>query len=429
MADFFIAVGSGSTALSGQNPNVSLKDPLVETGSIGITRYEPTVERSYAMSIAATLPQFYMYMEGEQGPITGSSLSFSFDLPQFTLEAEVMDRLDWEIELPMLAIEAAISSEQQYAMEIDLPALQVTAQVEPGRTYAGSITLPQFEVESFIGESNFVLPVFQVEGTLASGSVITADLYLPMLAVEAEVQNPNVLSGALALPMLSMAADVIPGNAGSFAFTLPQFAVESEGIAGVSGIFLFSLPMFEVEGEAYGEYAGDFDLYLPAFQVRGGLSFAYDNTVAYNLNVMNAAVTEYVNYEFNSFARFHGATLAANENGLYLLTGSDDAGTAIDAIVEYGDLDFGTSLYKRVIAAYIGYQNDGDLVLTVNTDTDRFKYRLPHIGKTAFHTNKMNLAKGIRSRYWRFGMYNVDGADFTLDTLEAVPVILTRRIG
>ena len=65
----------------------------------------------------------------------------------------------------------------------------------------------------------------------------------------------------------------------------------------------------------------------------------------------------------------------------------------------------------------------------MKTDTSQFKYILPKLQKDEVHTNKVSLAKGVRSRYWQFSINNKEGVDFSIDTIEATPVILTRRIG
>jgi hypothetical protein len=294
---------------------------------------------------------------------------------------------------------------------------------------AVNATLPQFEVAATIDTSEITLPALSMTGSLDAGGMLSGTLTLPMFTMEAAAVGDQPYAGTISLPMFSASGTILPGNAGAFALTFPQFAVESEVSGGVTGVFLLSLPVFEVDGGVYGEYLGEFDLRLPMFQVEAEISHVLAGNVAYALNVMNAALTEYQSYQFNSFARVNGACLAANETGIYLLSGSDDAGTDIQASFKFGKLDFGSSLYKRVVTAYVGYTADESMVLTVATDITEFKYMLPALGKDGVHTNKKSMAKGARSRYWQFGMYNTNGGDFEVDTVEAVPVILTRRIG
>ena len=52
--------------------------------------------------------------------------------------------------------------------------------------------------------------------------------------------------------------------------------------------------------------------------------------------------------------------LAANSNGIYVLTGDDSAGTDIDALIKTGLIDFGTSLEKQIPYAYIGLSKSGN---------------------------------------------------------------------
>ena len=67
-------------------------------------------------------------------------------------------------------------------------------------------------------------------------------------------------------------------------------------------------------------------------------------TKGVSLNTVNFSISEYVNYGFNSFAEIDGQMFGANENGLYLLDGSDDAGTNIVATFRLVLQDFKTSL-------------------------------------------------------------------------------------
>lgn len=335
----------------------------------------------------------------------------------------------FELELPVPELSSQAAFGRLLETEIILPVVEVAMTAVPGNVIQGAIEFPLLELQASVERDEIVLPLIIVEGEIARGDVITGRVTLPLPIFAASVISDRVYSGSIILPLPVSEAEVISGAAINASITLPQLRVVGDASTGSVASVVLTLPLIEMDGLAYGEYNSAFDLILPAIQMQGAVGFAYSSHVAYNLNVMNAALSEYDNYGFNSFARFNGACLAANENGIYLLSGEDDAGQSIDSEVQFGDLDFGTSLYKRVVSAYIGYQTTGDMVLTVNTDTDQFKYMLPSLGKGAFHTNKMNLAKGIRSRYWRFGISNVNGADFKLDTIEAVPVILTRRIG
>lgn len=151
--------------------------------------------------------------------------------------------------------------------------------------------------------------------------------------------------------------------------------------------------------------------------------------------VMNAEgsnpISEYTNYPFNSFCELGGQYYGASENGLYLLEGPDDVGTAIDASVLSRMIDFNSTKMKRVPTAYVGYTTDGNMVLRVRAvsggELREHWFTATHRNAEAPREQVIQLGRGIRSRYWQFELANVDGADFELDKLELYPVFLNRR--
>lgn len=145
------------------------------------------------------------------------------------------------------------------------------------------------------------------------------------------------------------------------------------------------------------------------------------------VNTRNFAVSAYKNFEFNSLCSLDGVVIGATDDGLYELTGDDDAGTDIAAHLRTGAMDFGVSQKKRIPEAWIGQRRDGKLVLKTITDeeTERwYELRNPVDG---LKEQRVKMAKGVKANYWEFELHNVDGADFELDYIELTPVVLSRR--
>ena len=144
------------------------------------------------------------------------------------------------------------------------------------------------------------------------------------------------------------------------------------------------------------------------------------------MNTQNFGVTEYQDYPFNSFTEINGKYYGANENGVYLLEGSDDAGTDIAATVTTGKLAFGDNL-SRIVSSYIALRNDGRVLLKTIDDADKeYWYELTASDWT-LRGKRVKLGRGIKSRYWQFTLSNADGADFEIDSLVLYPVTLERR--
>jgi hypothetical protein len=164
-----------------------------------------------------------------------------------------------------------------------------------------------------------------------------------------------------------------------------------------------------------------------------GLRFPDGGYVAWVMNTEGAlAVSEYDNFEFNSFAEMGRDILAAGETGLYRLGGDTDAGADINASVLSLMQDFGTSKQKRMRGAYLGYTTSGELILKVKAveagQLVEHWFRAESIPAAAPREQWVELAMGMKSRYWQFELINVDGADFEIDELELHPLVLARRV-
>lgn len=158
----------------------------------------------------------------------------------------------------------------------------------------------------------------------------------------------------------------------------------------------------------------------------GGMLDANGDLSVWAMNTRTAAVTEYDNYPFNSFARLGPQQyVGASDDGLYELTGDDDDGNDIIAVIRSGYLQFGGTHLSRLKEAYIALRGTGQIVLKIITaDGMQYVYQTPTLNMV---NNKVHMAKGQRARYFQFELVTA-GQDFTLDTIEFVPVVVKRRI-
>jgi hypothetical protein len=149
----------------------------------------------------------------------------------------------------------------------------------------------------------------------------------------------------------------------------------------------------------------------------------------YTMNLRNAAVTEYDNYNFNSFATVGGRAYGAGEDGVYRLEGEDDAGVPIDALVRTGILNLDS--LSHVIKAWIGLTSDGQMVLkTITMDKGRKQenwYKMAARPQGTPVESRFSPAKGLTSTYWQWELANVDGAYFEVDMLKVWPLSIGRR--
>lgn len=150
----------------------------------------------------------------------------------------------------------------------------------------------------------------------------------------------------------------------------------------------------------------------------------YDGWV---MNLNTEAYSRYEGWQFNSFAKVAGQYMAAAADGLYVLDGDDDHGDPINASILLGKTDYRSPYKKRLPNAYFGIAGDGQMVLRIFHDADT-PQTFVFSPKATLSGSRVKLAHGLESRYWQLQLANRDGADFTLDSIELLPVTLSRRI-
>jgi hypothetical protein len=147
------------------------------------------------------------------------------------------------------------------------------------------------------------------------------------------------------------------------------------------------------------------------------------------LNADTRATSRYANYNFNSMGIFNGRYFGMRADGLYWLDqGYDDAGAPIRASVSGGKHDFDTSVKKRLMNAYIGANTHGTMYLKVVADGIDYIYQARSDGSGTLTETRFDIGKGIRANFIEFDLYNGDGADFELASIEFIAIPTDRRI-
>lgn len=163
-----------------------------------------------------------------------------------------------------------------------------------------------------------------------------------------------------------------------------------------------------------------------------GLTRAGETYTGVVMNMSNKAVTEYSNYNFNSLGSWNAVSYGATDTDIYQLTGADDAGTNIASYLVTALTTMGTRYTNRVERAYLGLRNDGTVHLRIVARQDddtkvSHIYSLTETGNT-LRRERVKLGRGVRATYWQFELRNEDGADFELDEMVFIPIVLQRRI-
>jgi hypothetical protein len=149
------------------------------------------------------------------------------------------------------------------------------------------------------------------------------------------------------------------------------------------------------------------------------------DVVTWCVNTRMGFVTQYKNYEFNSFAVIDGKYVGATDNGLFELHGDTDSNAQIIAGITGGILQMNSSKLHGLAGVYIGLRGTGEFYLKLTAGSgEEYVYK---VTARDMETTKVNIGKGLRHRYLSYSLENV-GQDFELESIEFVPMRGFRRV-
>ncbi|RPI52657.1 MAG: hypothetical protein EHM49_05235 [Deltaproteobacteria bacterium] len=148
------------------------------------------------------------------------------------------------------------------------------------------------------------------------------------------------------------------------------------------------------------------------------------------MNISNKAISTYSGYNFNSIANFNGTILGAMATGIYELSGANDNGTDIDAVLKTGTMDFGERAIKHIRDLWLTFRSTGKLRIKVwiNEDTSTEIHKDTSITGTAMAEERLKIPRGLRGRFFTIEINNIDGVDFDIDSLSMLVESLVRKI-
>lgn len=145
------------------------------------------------------------------------------------------------------------------------------------------------------------------------------------------------------------------------------------------------------------------------------------------VNTRTAAITEYENFSYNSFAQMGNHYLGASSSGLFQLDGTLDNAASIIARIKSGSAQFSGSRYTSFDAIYLGCRvsdSGRDWILKLHAGDGRtYVYQFHPLNR---RTTKIFPGKGLRARYFAWELITA-GEDFDLDEIEFVPIGSKRR--
>ena len=156
------------------------------------------------------------------------------------------------------------------------------------------------------------------------------------------------------------------------------------------------------------------------------------NSIAWVVNTESGAPWFFDNFQFTSMIEHAGMLLGTGLDGLYYISGENDAGSEISSEIITGMLDFDFPNKKHVPNIYFGYTG-GELEIEVESYNERepndiYSYSATRVDAVAPANTRIKLGKGLNSRYWRITLRNVAGAAFQVYDKLADVVASKRRL-
>ncbi len=140
--------------------------------------------------------------------------------------------------------------------------------------------------------------------------------------------------------------------------------------------------------------------------------------------ILPGATTQYINYDFNSMVRFGDKYLGACDEGIFELDGDTDNGKYIGACFEPITTDFNIESPKKVRFMFLGYEAEGDLLITLSADEgDEQSYTVSST-KTGQQRRRVTANRNMRGRYITFKVSNVRGCDFGFDAMDVTLIVM-----
>lgn len=352
------------------------------------------------------------------------SMAVDITLPAMTSSGWIDYNL---VSLPPMTVDAVM--ENEYPTLLTLPALTATGEMIGGNNYATDATrmiLPALQVIAYSDEySDIVLPALTASGTLTSSNNLSVDVRLPALQAAGTMGDARILEGDVLLPALNVPrgtlvnAPVIDADV-----RIPSLEAFGRLSNGTDIAVDIELPALEVDSVLISEGILTADLTLPAMEAVGYITFTVNlEHSGWSFNTESMRMSEYDNYNYLMLGTVFGKTIGVAADGIYELTGDTDNAVDINADVLFGLDSFRTEDLKRIKTVHLGYRadNSGDLNVQIVVDgEDKIReYIVRHVSSASgIKRGRATIAKGLKSRYWQYGVKNVAGADFLIDDLS-----------
>lgn len=350
-------------------------------------------------------------------------------LPAMSLESITPPIWTARLTLPSLVVESISEGVVTLWGNITLPVPTMTGTLKSGEIFRVDVRLPKFIIDARMGaEGDLILPLPTIQSTFLAGTLLYGDLTLPAFLVEATSLGALYMSADLVLPRLNLIATNLTGTISSVDAQTRTLGVSSYVNVGEVATVAMTLPVFTMTSGISGAYLCDADIILPMLSLtsilESGLAGNYE-VLAFNLR--NKSISNYNNYDLDSLTKFGNLFFGSDSNGIWLLSGDKDDTANIVSEIATGKANFGTSVFKRIMDAYVALTGAGSFYLSITTDDGVTKEYPLTVSSALPVTAKTHTARGEKGVYYKAGFKNKAGENFKLDYIELITKLSQRR--
>lgn len=142
-------------------------------------------------------------------------------------------------------------------------------------------------------------------------------------------------------------------------------------------------------------------------------------------------MSRYTNMPFNGIAAIDDQIVLTSDDGFYTMNADNDGSSEVAASIDLGASEGRNGYLRRPREIYIGY-NGGRLAAVVagavNGTKVEYTYPFPVQTASTDTAAKVEPGRGLRSRYFRFGFENQNGARFLLRDARIIFDDTSRRV-
>lgn len=448
--DMAVSLSAASFDSVGQN-NVVLAAPAFSGEIVGqhfvdLTAPSVTFEASGQYSIAVTLPAAVFESGGQHSfEATLPSLTAQLVSPNnggdviVTLPTALVEIDDGLVEatssltLPKLSF-LVLPDGAYHTSALTFPKLRAAASGSFANPVSATAawTLPALTSVSVGGRSEAPLVLPKAAASIAGFAGVAAPVAITLPTIGLVASGTPAVLATLdgTLPRSTFDAAGAPGVISTLSLTLHRASFAASGHAGSAAVVDVSFPSFAGQITVLGTTVATVNTSLPRMFITALAERPFIHSATYVMNTQSSALSEYLNYGFNSFAEFNGMYLAAGTNGLVQIdTGVLDDAAEVAGRWKTGRLDFGSMQQKRAADLYGSVLTEGDVTMRVSVDkSEQYEYVFGPFSQDELVEARIQggIAKGLRGRYWEFEFERA--VPFVVEDFNVNVAETTRRV-